>query len=290
MHKTQTESQTARKPLPAVVVRGAGDLATGTILRLHRAGFPIIALDIENPTVIRRTVSLAPALIDGEAKVEDVVGKRAETPEEAFAIIRKGKIPIMPDPEGKILEAYEPIAVIDAILAKKNLGTHRGMAPVTIGLGPGFTAGEDVDAVIETQRGHRLGRVIYEGSAIPNTGVPGMIGGYAKERVIHSPAAGVIHPIRSIADTVEAGETIAEITTPEGEIVEVKPLISGVLRGMIADGMEVPEGFKIADVDPRDVRDNCFTCSDKANAIAGGALEALMHLTRTEDFKDFSLG
>lgn len=283
------KSNTTRIPLPAVVVRGAGDLATGTILRLHRAGFPVIALDIENPTVIRRTVSLAPALIDGETTVEDVRAKRAETPEEAFTLIREGVIPVMPDPQSKILEDYEPIAVIDAILAKKNLGTCRDMAPVTIALGPGFTAGEDVDAVIETQRGHRLGRVIYEGAAIPNTGVPGMIGGYAKERVIHSPAAGVIHPLRKIADTVEKGETIAEITTPEGEIVAVKPEIPGVLRGMIADGMEVPKGFKIADVDPRDVRDNCFTCSDKANAIAGGVLEALMHLTRGDDFKDFSL-
>lgn len=284
------KSQSRRTPLPAVIVRGAGDLATGTILRLHRSGFPVIALDIENPTVIRRTVSLAPALTDGVTKVEDVEARRAQTPEEAFAAIRDGVIPVMPDPEGKILEEYEPIAVIDAILAKKNLGTRRGMAPVTIGLGPGFTAGEDVDAVIETQRGHRLGRVIYNGPAIPNTGVPGMIGGYARERVIHAPAPGVIRPLRQIADTVEKGETIAEITTPDGQIVEVKPEISGVLRGMIADGMDVPMGFKIADVDPRDVRDNCYTCSDKANAIAGGALEALMHLTRTEDFKDFQAG
>ncbi|MGI6108864.1 MAG: selenium-dependent molybdenum cofactor biosynthesis protein YqeB, partial [Eubacteriaceae bacterium] len=274
----ENNMETIQKTRKIIIVRGAGDLATGTLLRLHRAGFPVVALDIPEPTVIRRTVSLAPALTQGKADVEGVIGVRCATIPEIYEALKADEIPIVADPGGKLIEELRPRAVVDAILAKRNLGTTRDMAPIVVGLGPGFTAGEDVDAVVETQRGHDLGRVIYKGSAVPNTGVPGMIGGYASERVIHSPAAGVIRVIRDIGSSVTAGETVAEIKTADGESVPVKTEIAGVLRGMIQPGMEVQKGLKIADVDPRDVRSNCWSVSDKANAIAGGVLEAILHL------------
>ena len=261
-----------------IIVRGAGDLATGTILKLHRAGFPVLALDIANPTVIRRTVSLAPALTLGEAVVENEKAVRCKNEEQIRGALADGLIPVAADPDGILIEKFKPAAVVDAILAKRNLGTTRDMAPVVVGLGPGFTAGEDVDAVVETKRGHDLGRVIYDGAAVPNTGVPGMIGGYAKERVVHSPASGTIRVVREIGSHVGAGETIAEIVERDGTVVPVHSKIDGILRGMIEPGSEVTKGLKIADTDPRDVAQNCHTVSDKANAIAGGVLEAVMHL------------
>ena len=164
--------------------------------------------------------------------------------------------------------------LIDAIIAKKNLGTTRAMAPLTIALGPGFVAGRDVDVVVETKRGHKLGRIIREGAAAPNSGVPGIIGGYGAERVIHSPAAGIFRNCHAIADFVEAGETIAELETPEGERIPVKTQISGILRGLLRDGYPVTKGFKVADVDPRrEELENCFLISDKARCIAGSVLE-----------------
>ncbi|MBQ8734342.1 MAG: EF2563 family selenium-dependent molybdenum hydroxylase system protein, partial [Anaerotignum sp.] len=179
---------------------------------------------------------------------------------------------------GKSIEQLKPMVVVDGILAKKNLGTHKEMAPITVALGPGFTAGEDVDAVIETMRGHSLGRVIYEGKAIKNTGIPGMVGGYTKERVIHSPAEGILRNVSEITDTVKQGEIIAVIETKTGN-VPVEATIDGLLRGLIRDGYPVTKGFKIADIDPRlDEYENCFTISDKARCIAGGVLEAILHL------------
>ena len=182
------------------------------------------------------------------------------------------------DPAGTAIDYFTPLAVVDAILAKKNLGTRRDLAPVTVALGPGFTAGVDVDAVVETKRGHNLGRVLYAGAAAPNTGIPGIIGGYGKERVIHSPAAGILRNVAKITDTVEKGQIIALVETEQGE-VPVYATLTGLLRGLIRDGYPVPVGFKIADIDPRlDEYDNCFTISDKARCIAGGVLEAVLHL------------
>ena len=184
------------------------------------------------------------------------------------------------DPSGACIPKLKPIAVVDGILAKKNLGTNRAMAPITVALGPGFMAGEDVDAVIETMRGHSLGRVLYHGSSIPNTGVPGVIGGYAKERVIKSPADGILRNVKHITDTVKTGEIIAVVETEAGEI-PVRATIDGLLRGLIRDGYPVTQGFKIADIDPRiQEYGNCFTISDKARCIAGGTLEAILHLRR----------
>ena len=197
---------------------------------------------------------------------------------EAKQIMQTGSPALMIDPKGEMIKQLHPIAVVDAILAKKNLGTTRDMAPITIALGPGFTAGEDVDVVIETMRGHRLGRIIKEGSAIPNTGIPGVIKGFGKERVIHSPAKGILRNICHITDMVSKGQLLAKIETPEGTIVDVPASMDGLLRGLIRDGYPVTKGFKIADIDPRESEyENCFTISDKARCIAGGVLEALLH-------------
>lgn len=258
-----------------VIVRGGGDIATGTIHKLHQSGFPVLILEIANPSCIRRTISFCEAVFDGAVTVEGVVARRAESAEEAYAIFGAGEIPLMVDPEGRMIKKLQPPIVVDAILAKKNLGTRREDAPVVIGVGPGFTAGEDVDAVIETKRGHRLGRILYEGQAIANTGVPGVIAGYGKERVIHAPCAGRLHIVRQIGDIVKPGETIAQIgDTP------VKTVIGGVLRGMIREGYPVDVGLKIADVDPRIAeQENCYLISDKARCVAGGVLEAVLHLS-----------
>lgn len=262
-----------------IIVRGGGDLASGTIYKLYKAGFAVLILEIGNPSAIRRNVAFSEAVYNGSQTIEDVTATLVRTTDEALVCIEEGGLPLLVDPEAKAIEELNPEAVVDAILAKKNLGTHRKMAPITIGLGPGFTAGEDVDAVIETKRGHHLGRVIYEGEAIANTGIPGIIGGYGKERVMHSPAAGILHNVRKITDTVKKGEVIATIETKEGEEVPVYASLDGILRGLIRDGYPVTKGFKIADIDPRlDQLENCFTISDKARCIAGGVLEAVMHL------------
>lgn len=258
-----------------VIIRGGGDIATGTIHKLHQCGFPTLVLEIGNPSCIRRTVSFCEALFDGETVVENVTAKKVETMEEAYEAFLEGKVPVLVDPEGKVIREEKPSVVVDAILAKKNLGTKISDAPIVIGVGPGFTAGMDVHAVVETQRGHHLGRVYYEGSAAPNTGVPGVIGGYGKERVIHAPASGTLHIIKEIGEETEVGETIAQI----GE-VPVPASISGIVRGMIREGYEVTKGLKIADIDPRSAeKENCRYISDKARCVAGGVLEAIFSLS-----------
>ena len=254
-----------------IIIRGAGDLATGTALRLHNAGFPLIMLDIEKPTVIRRTVSFAQALFSGETIVDGVHAVRCSM-DDALGVAMSGKVAVVADPEGVLIGKLHPQVVVDAILAKKNLGTTRAMAPFTVALGPGFTAGKDVDVVIETKRGHTLGKIIREGSAIPNTGIPGIIGGYGKERVMHSPCAGVFVSCHRIGDLVSAGEVIGYVdSTP------VTTEIAGKLRGILSDNRYVPEHFKLADVDPRGKDADHTTCSDMALAIGGGVLEAVMH-------------
>lgn len=262
------------------IVRGGGDLATGTILKLYSCGFKVLVLETYMPASIRRNVSFSEAVYDGKTSVEGVEIKLAKTVEDAEKLLDENRIAIMTDPEGDSIRKLEPLAVVDAIMAKKNLGTTIDMAPVTVALGPGFTAGKDVDAVIETMRGHSLGRVIYDGQAIRNTGIPGNIGGYTSQRVIHAPAAGILKNICFITDEVTEGQIIAEIRNGE-ETVPVYATITGILRGLIRDGYEVKEGFKIADIDPRKGEtENCFTVSDKARCIAGGVLEAILHLGR----------
>ena len=251
-----------------IIVRGAGDIATGTLLRLKRCGFRVAALESPRPTSIRRTVSFSEAVYDGAALVEDVTARLVDTlPAENTEFI-----PILIDPDGETIRKSHPDAVVDAILAKKNLGTRMDMAPATIGLGPGFTAGSDTHAVVETKRGHTLGRVIWKGSAIPNTGIPGVVGGYGIERVIHAPVDGTIHILRDIGLKVENGDIIATIGgTP------VKAKIPGMIRGMLREGFPAWKGLKMADVDPREDAD-WHTVSDKALAVAGGVLEALLQM------------
>jgi xanthine dehydrogenase accessory factor len=259
-----------------VVVRGAGDLATGCIVRLMRAGFHVIALETERPTAIRRTVSLCEAVYEGSTRVEDVEARLAGSPDEALALAGDRLVPLLVDPDGSTIERLRPAALVDAIIAKRNLGTRRGLAPVVVALGPGFVAGVDADAVIETNRGHDLGRVILEGSAAADTAVPGEIGGAAAERVVRSPAQGRFVALCDIGDSVAVGRPIAAV---EGaERAEIRSALGGVVRGMLHPGLDVTPGFKVADVDPRGRRQNCFTVSDKSRAIGGAVLEAILML------------
>lgn len=279
--------QKKMKKTDLLVVRGAGDLATGTIHRLKQAGFHLLVLEAEHPAAIRRQVALSEDVYAKNAQVESVKAVRIEvdltdTKNRKEALLREmeriwseNAVPVLVDPAGISIFELHPQVVVDAILAKKNLGTGREMAPLTIALGPGFTAGADVDVVIETKRGHNLGRVIRSGSAVPNTGIPGIIGGYGKERVMHAEAEGILRNVASIGDIVEAGAMIAEIETENG-CVPVKASLSGLLRGLIRDGYPVTKGFKIADIDPRkEELQNCFTISDKARCIAGSVLEVI---------------
>lgn len=257
-----------------IVVRGAGDIATGSIYRLFKAGFRPVVLEISKPSAIRRTVAFCDAVYEGSVNIEGVTARLADNLDEALKIAAGDEIPIIVDEKATTIEEYKPDALIDAILAKRNYGTSRNMAPLTIALGPGFEAGKDVDYVIETMRGHNLARIIEKGPAMPNTGTPGVIAGYGKERVIHASASGIIENINRIGDTVQAGEPIAHILAENGDKVPVPASLTGLLRGIIRDGYKVDRGLKIADIDPRaSEHDNCFTISDKARSIGGSVLE-----------------
>ena len=257
-----------------VIIRGAGDIATGIALRLKRAHISVVMTDIPAPTAIRRTVAFSQAIVLGETKVEDVTARRAETPDQALALLREDVVPVLADPEGACIAALHPDGVVDAILAKKNLGTKITDAPAVIGVGPGFTAGVDCHGVVETMRGHTLGRVYYQGSALPNTGIPGLIGGFAGERVLRAPADGVFHQILDIGAQVKMGDVAA---TVDG--VPMTCTLDGVLRGILPEGTLVHKGMKAGDIDPRCKVEHCYTASDKALAVGGGVLEAILHLT-----------
>ena len=259
-----------------IIVRGGGDLATGTIYKLFKCGFPVLVLEVPRPSAIRRNAAFSEAVYEGSQTVENVTCYLADSPEAAEKMLAEGKLTMLVDPNGESIARLKPLAVVDAILAKKNLGTSRSLAPITVALGPGFEAGCDVDAVVETQRGHNLGRVLWQGKAAPNTGIPGIIGGYGRERVIYSPAAGIVRNVCHITDTVKKGQTIAVIER-DTERIPVTATLDGLLRGLIRDGYPVPEHFKIADIDPRiEEYDNCFTISDKSRCIAGGVIEAIL--------------
>jgi len=256
-----------------VVVRGAGDIATGILYILKNFGYTTVATELEAPSSIRRTVSLCEAVYEGIYSVENITGEFCGH-KDIRKVLSKGHIPVLVDPEASVIGALRPDIVVDAIIAKKNTGTSIDMAETVIGIGPGFVAGRDVHAVVETNRGHDLGRVILSGSAQADSGVPGLIGGYSKERVIYAPRAGRIKNIKNIGDHVQAGEAVAMV---EGE--PVLSHISGTLRGLIRDGYPVTKGFKTADVDPRDVSAHCRTISDKARLVGFGALLAIQILS-----------
>ena len=310
MSMNRSNNQIIKKNL-LIICRGAGDLATGIIHRLHRAGHRVIALETDYPAAIRRQVSFCEAVYDGSAAVEGVTARLvpaltdAETDTETYsgindtpaahiasemwdssaieAVLEAGEIPLLIDPKGESIALLKPDVVVDAIIAKKNLGTTINMAPLVIGVGPGFTAGQDVHLVIESMRGHNLARIITDGMAQPNTGVPGNIAGFTSERVIHAPAAGYIHDVRKIGDIVQKGDEIARIYPDKesydnalSEYVPVNATITGIIRGLIREGYYFRKGFKIADIDPRESElTNCFTISDKARSIAGSVLEAV---------------
>lgn len=258
-----------------VVIRGAGDVATGIGHRLHQSGFKVLHLDIEKPLVIRRTVAFTQAIFNGEGEVQGVKCIKVNNIDEIESAWENDYVAVMVDPEAKILESLNPDVVVDAIIAKKNIGTNKSMAATTIAIGPGFIAGTDVDAVIESNRGHFLGSVILKGSAAANTGIPGVIAGFSSERVIRAGADGTIKNIKELGDMVKKNEDIAYI----GDIA-VKASLDGVLRGLISDGSEVFAGLKIADVDPRGISEYVYSISEKARAIGGAVLEAILHLDK----------
>ena len=254
-----------------IIIRGAGDLATAVAIRLHNSGFRVVCLEVAKPTVIRRTVSFAQAVFEGQACVEGVHARLVSI-DDIDKTFSEDVVPVLIDPAGDAIRILHPAVLIDAIIAKRNLGTSRDMAPFTVALGPGFVAGEDVDCVVETARGHNLARLIYSGSAAPNTGIPGNIEGFTSERVIHSPCSGTFRSVKKIGDIVAKGDVIAEI-----DGMPVFATIDGMIRGLLHDGLDVPEHFKIADIDPRGSRADYLTCSDKARALGGAVLEAVMN-------------
>ncbi len=262
-----------------VIVRGGGDIATGIVQKLWRSGFPTVILETKNPSAIRRTVTLSSAVSLGKATVEDVPAILAEDSKACYKLLQEGVVPVLVDPDASSLIHLQPAILVDAILAKRNLGTRHDMAPLTVGVGPGFEAPTDVDAVVETMRGHSLGQVILQGCALANTGVPGEFAGKSKERVIHAPCAGTLLHEKKIGDFVLQGETLFTI---HGHPVP-SPL-TGVLRGLISDGYAVHKGLKVADVDPRTEQEvDCYSISDKARCIGGAVLEACLWLGRKKD-------
>jgi xanthine dehydrogenase accessory factor len=256
-----------------ILIRGAGEMASGVAHRLHQSHFKVCMLEIPHPIAVRREVSFCEAIYEGEKEVEGVRSKFISKPEEIHSVWKEGKIPILVDPDGeKTRHFIKPDVFVDAIMAKKNLGAHIKKAPLVIGLGPGFYAGKDVHIVIETNRGHDLGRVILKGAAEPDTGIPGNIGGYTVERLLRTMKKGVFHPQKWIGDRVNKGSVVAVV-----DDFPVMAKISGIVRGLIREGVEVKKGMKVGDIDPRGKREFCFTISDKARSIGGGVLEAILY-------------
>ena len=261
-----------------IIIRGGGDLATGVVQKFYRSGFKVLILEVETPTAIRRSVSLSEAVYDGVAIVEDMTCRKVSSIDELGSCWQAGEIPILVDPDGEIINSIKPDAVIDAIMAKKNLGTSLSMASVTIALGPGFYAGKDVHAVIETLRGHDLGRLILQGCAKPDTGIPGEIAGESIRRVIRAPANGTVVHKKQIGDIVECGDVLFSIADDGGVLKEVTAPIGGLLRGLIREDTQVHSGMKVADIDARTDID-WRTISDKARCIGGAVLEAFYYLS-----------
>lgn len=260
-----------------IVIKGGGEMASGIAVRLYRAGFRrIVMMETPCPMAVRRTVSFCEAVYDGEQRVEDIPARRADRPEEIRALWDKGTLAVAVDPEWRLIPRIRPEMTIDAILAKRNTGTATNEAPLVVALGPGFTAGVDAHYVIETNRGHSLGRVYAKGQAQPNTGIPGNIGGYTSERVLRAPGEGLVAACREIGAFVRAGETVCAV-----DGVPVAASIDGIVRGCIRPGSRVRSGQKLGDVDPRGDRECCYTVSDKARALGGAVLETLCaHINR----------
>jgi xanthine dehydrogenase accessory factor len=258
-----------------VVIRGGGDLGSGIIHRLHRCGMRVLILEVAQPLVVRRTVAFAQAVIDGRCELEGVTAIKVDSLDEARSAWQQGMVPVLVDPKMSCLEDLKPDALVDATLAKRDTGLRIGMAPITIALGPGFVAGKHADVVIETNRGHDLGRLIFKGTAEPDTGAPAPVMGFANERVLRAPCAGIIEHVLDIGRDVKMGEVICRVSG-----VDVCAAFDGVIRGLIMHGRQVPAGLKIGDVDPRPIHEHCYTISDKARALGGSVLEAVLMLSR----------
>jgi len=254
-----------------VLIKGAGDLASGVAYRLHRCGFPVVMTEIARPLAVRRGVAFAQAVYAGEMTLQGLTARRVDDVAAARAAPDEGIIPVLVDPQAACRAALRPAVLVDGIMAKANTGTRLEDAPLVVALGPGFAAGVDCHVVVETNRGHDLGRVLWTGSAMADTGVPGQVGGQTARRVLRSPCAGRLHPRHVIGDRVEAGEIIA---TVNGE--QVRAPFAGVLRGLIHESVPLTPGMKMGDVDPRAISQHCFSISDKSLAIAGGVLEAIL--------------
>jgi xanthine dehydrogenase accessory factor len=267
-----------------VIIKGAGDLASGIALRFSHAGFDIVMTEIAAPLAVRQPVCFSRAVYEGRTRVEDIDAVLAHNEREIRETLAKKEIAVFVDPSASIVGRLGPAVLVDAIMAKKNTGTSLSDAAVVIGVGPGFSAGIDCHAVIETKRGHTLGRVITEGTALPNTGIPGEIGGYTIERLLRAGADGVFTAIAAIGDHTRKGDVVASVRrTPEGPDtagnVPIRAEIDGIIRGLLPSGIQVTRGMKAGDIDPRCERHHCFTISDKALAVAGGTLEAALRFS-----------
>lgn len=256
-----------------ILIKGAGDIATGIAVRLKNSGMQVVMTEIAIPTTVRRSVAFSRAVYEGSAVVENITAKLVLDFAQIPAVLQRDEIPVLIDPRCEVLKSIHFDAVVDSILAKKNLSTDPTQAPVVIGVGPGFSVPQDCHCVIETQRGHDLGRCIYQGCAAKNTGIPGEIGGYTVERLLRAPCDGIFHPILAIGDAVKAGQTVAMVDDQP-----VTAQIDGIVRGLLQDNVPVKTGMKSGDIDPRGCYEHCFTVSDKARAVGGGVLEAILHL------------
>lgn len=256
-----------------IVVKSGGDIASGIIQKLHRTGFRVLVLEIEKPTSIRRTVCFSEAVYEGKVEIEGISSTLVKNIQEIYDAWSKDSIPVVVDPKGEYINKLNPIAVVDAIIAKKNTGMKKDIAPITIAVGPGFKAGTDVNIVIESNRGHNLGKLIFNGSAEPNTMEPGIVGGFTIERVLYSPDKGIVKLNSKIGDYVKIGDIVGYVNDKS-----INAKIDGVVRGLIREGIYVTKGMKIGDIDPRRDLEYCYTISDKARSIGGAVLEAVLIL------------
>lgn len=261
-----------------VLIKGAGDLGSGVAYRLRRGGFAVVMTELAQPFCVRRAVCFAEAVYTGETIVEGIRARRVDTLAETLATLAAEAIPVLVTPPADLLRALKPSVAVDAIMAKRNTGTHLADAALVIALGPGFTAGQDCHAIVETHRGHTLGRVLWQGQALADTGTPGPIEGYTATRVLRAPITGYVTPLYDIGERVKSGEIIARVGPKPGsdEGIPVRALFPGVLRGLVHPACEVEAGRKIGDLDPRGEVSHCFTISEKSLAVAGGVLEAIL--------------
>ena len=261
-----------------IVIKGAGEMASGIAHRLFMANITQICMtEIGRPLAVRRRVAFCEAVYEGSMEVEGVTAELVRDTAEVEQAWSRRHIALIVDPEWKIIRRLKPDVVIDAIMAKRTTGTRKDEAPLVIGVGPGFAAPRNVHVVIESNRGHDLGRAIYEGEAEAHTGMPGLTSGYARERVLRSPCAGIVRNVKAIGEVVKKGDIVTYVNE-----TSVAAAIDGIVRGLIRE-IHVRDNEKIGDIEPRGNASYCWTISEKARAIAGGVLEAIMHSMNREE-------